>query len=530
MKLETLLRYGTRGFKMAHGKGKQHAADIGGGALGGAVAGAAAGSLFPGAGTAIGAGVGALAGGLGGFFAGEADRKAQEEMQAALEQAEAERLAALEAAEKEYEEAQEEYDRNVMQSSAAAREALKTTMAAKAAQDAVVKESAIDDAARTADSAGLIGAEKADFLAKSRADIEAKTAASSPAVFAQALGGARSEQAAGERQAAFGLQQAGSEYNTKTQLAQGKYGADVTQISGQQLPQNRAALGQALGSVAQAALIAKGAGVEFGKEAAATPSPDISITEIKEPLQVEKVGWDVDEQGNVIDTASSAAASSAAAPSAAAPTGLGGRRQAPSVAQSRTAALGGTPDTGGTYLGPEQGPYLGPELPPALAPQGSQPIRPDASQPTLSTQGSQLYNPVPAGPAYLGPEPPPPLAPQGSQPFNPVTPIEPPPNLGETPIDLYGESSTLTEEQIRAGWGLHPSVSYASGGLAGTQGPEVAVLGEEGPELVLNAAQTANLTQALGAQQAAAEQGLGQMSAEELEAYLQELLNRSEAM
>ena len=43
MKLETLLRYGTRGFKMAHGKGKQHAADIGGGALGGAVAGAAAG-------------------------------------------------------------------------------------------------------------------------------------------------------------------------------------------------------------------------------------------------------------------------------------------------------------------------------------------------------------------------------------------------------------------------------------------------------------------------------------------------------
>ena len=504
MKLETLLRYGTRGFKMAHGKGKQHAADIGGGALGGAVAGAAAGSLFPGAGTAIGAGVGALAGGLGGFFAGEADRKAQEEMQAALEQAEAERLAALEAAEKEYEEAQEEYDRNVMQSSAAAREALKTTMAAKAAQDAVVKESAIDDAARTADSAGLIGAEKADFLAKSRADIEAKTAASSPAVFAQALGGARSEQAAGERQAAFGLQQAGSEYNTKTQLAQGKYGADVTQISGQQLPQNRAALGQALGSVAQAALIAKGAGVECGKEAAATPSPDISITEIKEPLQVEKVGWDVDEQGNVIDTASSAAASSAAAPSAAAPTGLGGRRQAPSVAQSRTAALGGTPDTGGTYLGPEQGPYLGPELPPALAPQGSQPIRPDATQPTLSTQGSQ--------------------------PFNPVTPIEPPPNLGDTPIDLYGESSTLTEEQIRAGWGLHPSVSYASGGLAGTQGPEVAVLGEEGPELVLNAAQTANLTQALGAQQAAAEQGLGQMSAEELEAYLQELLNRSEAM
>tara|TARA_Y100000310_G_C20659246_1_gene803737 strand:- start:1241 stop:2365 length:1125 start_codon:yes stop_codon:yes gene_type:complete len=41
---------------------------------------------------------------------------------------------------------------------------------------------------------------------------------------------------------------------------------------------------------------------------------------------------------------------------------------------------------------------------------------------------------------------------------------------------------------------------YASGGMAGTQGPEIALLGEEGPELVLNAKQTQELAGALGAE------------------------------
>jgi hypothetical protein len=38
---------------------------------------------------------------------------------------------------------------------------------------------------------------------------------------------------------------------------------------------------------------------------------------------------------------------------------------------------------------------------------------------------------------------------------------------------------------------------YASGGMAGQGGPEVAVLGEEGPELVLNAKQTEQLAQSV---------------------------------
>jgi len=49
---------------------------------------------------------------------------------------------------------------------------------------------------------------------------------------------------------------------------------------------------------------------------------------------------------------------------------------------------------------------------------------------------------------------------------------------------------------------------YASGGMAGATGPEVAVLGEEGPELVLNAKQTQELAQALGGAKAYAGGGV----------------------
>ena len=52
--------------------------------------------------------------------------------------------------------------------------------------------------------------------------------------------------------------------------------------------------------------------------------------------------------------------------------------------------------------------------------------------------------------------------------------------------------------QPNGGYMQVPYGGYASGGMAGATGPEVAVLGEEGPELVLNAKQTQELAQALG--------------------------------
>ena len=44
----------------------------------------------------------------------------------------------------------------------------------------------------------------------------------------------------------------------------------------------------------------------------------------------------------------------------------------------------------------------------------------------------------------------------------------------------------------------NPVLERATGGMAGTQGPELTLLGEEGPELVLNAKQTRELASALG--------------------------------
>ena len=54
-----------------------------------------------------------------------------------------------------------------------------------------------------------------------------------------------------------------------------------------------------------------------------------------------------------------------------------------------------------------------------------------------------------------------------------------------------------TEQRAKA---LGGPTFYAAGGMAGTQGPEIALLGEEGPELVLNAKQTQELAGALGAE------------------------------
>ena len=117
-----------------------------------------------------------------------------------------------------------------------------------------------------------------------------------------------------------------------------------------------------------------------------------------------------------------------------------------------------------------------------------------------------------------------------------------------------GSTTSVEQEQIRRNLlitgGTTPGdafpqpflgSSYATGGVAGQAGPEVVQVGEQGPELVLNAKQTQQLAQSLGGaptqaptQAAPAQggpsgggQGAFSQTPEELEAYLEELLNRA---
>lgn len=222
------------------------------GALAGAGTGASVGAFFGPPGAAIGAGLGALAGGIGGYFAGKAD-----EEEAARQQA------ALEAAEREYDNAVNEYENSVANAAAGANEMFKQTMTAKGAADASAVKAAISEAERSADSSGLIGAEKADAVSKTRESVEQARASSSPAVANAALAAANQSKAADTQRAGMALQAAGNKYNTS-----------VAQISGQQTGGNAAALGSTLGSITQVAGALHGAGVDFkGKDA----TPKVSI-------------------------------------------------------------------------------------------------------------------------------------------------------------------------------------------------------------------------------------------------------------
>ena len=438
------------------GHGGDYAAGVGGGALsgagGGAMTGAGIGMMLGGpVGAGLGAGIGAIAGALGGgalgFFGTKADLAEAERQAEALRKAERERKAGLKKAEEEYNEAQETYDQEILQAGAAGRETLKTAMTAKGAQDAVVKQSAMSEANRVAAESGLIGAEKADFLTDKSMEISQKVGASSPAVYQQALGGARGIMQVGAQKAAFGLQQAGQEYNTKSQLIQGKYGADVTQISGQQTGGAGAAVGSALGSLTQVGYATMGAA---NMSRGAKASPDVTITE-GAPLTAEKVGWSTPS-----DTATmgmSRGAEAAPTPfSDAELTSMGHAYdyQLPEGETSGIEALNLGGRTSGQSVGRQQATALGgTDLGPALAP----------------------------------------------------------PNLGESPIDLYGESPRdplYTPEELHARHGLHPDETmrgFSEGGVAGQSGEEIIRVGEQGPELILNADQTANLASALGAQQ-----------------------------
>lgn len=613
---------------MAHSGVGSYALGGGQGAISGAATGASVGGA-PGAvvGGVVGLGLGLLGTAL--------DSKAQHEQEEALRQAEAE-----------FEAAQKQYDRQVLQSGAAAREAVQQGMAAKGAADANAVSGAMTDAEQQADKAGLIGAEKADYVAGVRQRVERERAASSPAVYQQALGGARQEAQAGTQRAAIALQ-----------AAAGKYDSNVTQISGQNITSASAAIGQSLGAATQAALALRGADISFAKGGggATTPLTDAEVSGlgakgaaagVSTPMTDAEIGgltageladdaeWDAlmrgfqnpESKGTIAGpsagrsagatpqrlggTAGSvdqgpflgpaeAPASPAAIPapsdepsipgygSLVNPTGMGGlpyqsmdlmspdelmgsrsSHAAPAPAAAPAAALA-PPQY--AYLSPEPSaqrtvaPTPGPapqddviygSIPPAApapapAP-ASAPVKkrygeleqPGRRLPTRTDRNERLpYHWIEPRPEIdtMAPAPAPttPVAAPTAPVAAPTTPVAAPVAGGVNSKvlqpgyewvwsdDLMG----YTQQPINYG----PIAGYASGGIAGAAGPEVAMLGEQGPELVLNAKQTQQLAQALPAAaprpQAAPTQAGGQgvfsQSPEELEAYLEELLTRA---
>lgn len=447
--------------------GGDYALGAGQGALGGAAAGAGTGALVgsvvPGPGTAIGAawgaGIGFLAGGGLGALGTFLDKKKAREVQEALE-----------ATEEELKKAEAAYSRKVQQSGAAAVEAVQQGMAAKAAADSAAVDSAMVEAERTADRSGLIGAEKASFVAQTREKIERQRAASSPATYQAALGGARAEQQIALQRHGMGLQSALTKYQT-----------DVAQISGQAPGQAAAQVGQALGSITQASTALLGAGVGGGaKTTATTPLTDSEIeglapTTGSTPLTDSEIGGLAPPTGSSATTAREVVSS-----------------LTPDVVDKGTMSTGAPSG------------YLGTREAVDAFPQGT----PNPEDYMVGESG-------------------------------PVAPV----GLSEQEIPPYGER-LITGGQSR----LFPEdISHlAQGGIAGQRGPEVAMLGEEGPELVLNAQQTAQLAQALGGPSKpaggqeraatprpaapAAQQAQPEMTPEELNAYLEQLKNLAEAL
>lgn len=449
-----------------------YALGAGQGALGGATAGASFGAV-------PGAIIGGVGGGILGLLGAGLDAKQRAEMEKALQDAEAA-----------YQKAQNDFQRQVLQSGAAAQESVRRSMAAKGAADQAAIQSAMSEAEKQADRAGLIGAERADFVAQQRQAVEAQRASSSPAVFQQALGGARQQQQ-------LGLQRAGM----ALQAAQGKYESDVAQISGQQLGTASGAIGQALGAATQVGSALRGAGID-------------PLT--GQPLAATTTGTGTGKTG-------------AAAPST-------GRTLAEGVANRDNLALA-VQETMDERLDPSVvgNMQIGEDAAAARARGFPEPTRVRGRDVARSAQ--QLKDTLtasPLGQTYLG-----------------VAPAE--------PVQIFpGQAATMTNSSTRNpldGINLEELLEgFASGGVAGLNGPQVAMMGEEGPELVLNAKQTKQLAQALppGSAQrmptvsspqalssplgAAPPQrpmppgpsspSIGSQSPEELEAYLQELIGR----
>jgi len=432
---------------MAHSGAGDYALGAGQGALGGAAAGASVGALF-GPMAIPGAIIGGVAGlGLG-ILGTALDAKAQHKKEAALA-----------AAEEEYQKALKEFESQKMQAGAAARESVKQAMTAKGASDSAAVSTAMDQASREADKSGLIGAEKADHIAKVRQQVEQARASSSPAVYQQALGGARQDMQLGIQKAAIGLQ-----------TSAGKYDTDVTQISGQETSSASAAIGQSLGAVAQTAGALHGADVSFAKGGTgAGPTGDLDVDLAAGDPTAKAVQGSIDDRYKYL--------------------------LPEEFFDAETAALDLGPDASADRAAgvPDQGP-----LP---VPSGAA----DRTGVTLDEKVAFLGGDIYGGASTYD---------LGDSEFDALLASDS--QAGEIPY------SRAQRQQLNK-----LGLSYETGGVAGQDGPEIVQVGEAGPELVLNAKQTQQLAQSIGgAPTQPAQVSQGEQTPEELEAYLEELLNR----
>lgn len=431
------------------------------GLLGGAAAGAALGP----AGAAAGGLIGALGGGAASVF----DEEEFEKLAAQYDQAEAD-----------YQRALARYQENVSNAAVAARENFKQAMSSKGAADAKAVSDAISEAERQADRAGLVGSEKADYVSQARQRVEQARASSSPAVFQQALGGANQSRALEIQKAA-----------TELGLAEDKYRTDLAVLSQQQAGGNAAAFGAALGSIGTGLGALAGAGVigPNAKKAPETAKDTVDLTTTSEPLiaggvQSNVTGTDLSEVDDAIANFRASRAQSAAA---------GGRAAAP-------AATAATPVVEPMNLGESAYPEgeLGPEA--FLDVYGT------SQTPARTNPLFELgQSPYPEGMLGGTPAPPPNLG----QSIDPGRVVATQPNIGgmgpEAYLDQFGTSEQepyldqfATSQQVLPGSAGVRIPAYKHGGVAGMKGPEVAMVGEAGPELVLNPRQTRQLAQAFG--------------------------------
>lgn len=450
---------------MAHSRFGAGATGAGMGALGGAGTGAMVGTyLFPGAGTAVGAAVGAGLGALGGAITGVMDADAQHDMEEAL-QAEQDKI----------DKAQKDFDRNVAQSGALAQEVLSQTMTSKNAADQAKADSVMGEAAQAADAAGLIGAEKADYISKERQRTEMALQSTSPQVYQAALAGAEGIRAQEIQKAAMDLQS-----------EQMQSQSELQRIAGQQLPDYSGKFGEVMGSISQIAAAkgmtdaysdvlgrARGALVD-----AARTAPPVTITEKGQQLTVEP--WQRDYGENVGDAAQSVRDYQAK---------LGGTttQAAPTQAPAPTQATTPTPAPTKTMqqrLGRPEDLWWSEEL----------------GRPSVEYFSDPSYS---AGESYIPHDP------------SSVDVL----GTYSDPGDFTGGTGDFPTSQQVLGVGAkfdpylfnslrQQGFGFASGGMAGEAGPELAMLGEEGPELVLNAKQTQQLAQVLGGAKAYKEGGV----------------------
>jgi len=482
------------------------------GGLGGATTGAGVGMAFGGPpGALIGAGIGATVGLIGGAITGMIDADAQRELEMEMNYQQ-----------DMLDKAQKRFEANSIMAGETASEALKQTMTAKNVQNVAKADQVMDEAARTADASGLVGAEKADYLLKAREAANSQSAASDPAVYQQAQAGALQMQQAGVQKAAMTLQ------SEQAQISQ-----ELQRLGATDLPSAQETFGEAMGYGGQALMMGKAIHNQTPGVTSKTPTTgkgalgggDMTLDRAWNETMA-----DYNTQGHMSDAQKASSMWDASGTPNPAFAGTpddwklgpgpgtigdtpiasyrGGATTTPTTTPTTptppptttpttsTAALGG--DAQGPVFGPSQfpeGPMLGPAAPPRA--QGMEGVDPDLmSVDELMDTSSPLpghdYTAIPDV-NYSDPGP-------GFDAFgNPL--------YSDQPIPLGGTGQlgdpVYLESLRRQGFKLR-----ASGGMAGATGPEIAVLGEEGPELVLNAKQTRELATALGGAKAYAGGGV----------------------